>query len=134
VNVGRVRVGCRAAIAVDGLILLVKRRRPSEAGYWNLPGGKVDYLERVEDAICRETLEETRLTIRLVRFLHFTQMIGQDGQQWLSPVWLAEVEGGEADNLEPDKAEDVTWFPLQAPPAPLGQAAREAIAELAERR
>ena len=133
-NVGRVRVGCRAAIAVDGLILLVKRRRPSEAGYWNLPGGKVDYLERVEDAICRKTLEETRLTIRLVRFLHFTQMIGQDGQQWLSPVWLAEVEGGEADNLEPDKAEEVAWFPLEAPPAPLGQAAREAIAELAERR
>jgi 8-oxo-dGTP diphosphatase len=98
------------------------------------PRGKVDYLERVEDAICRETLEETGLTIRLVRFLHLTQMIGQDGQHWLSPVWLAEVEGAEADNLEPDKAEHVAWFPLEAPPAPLGQAVREAIAELAERR
>ena len=47
-------------------------------------------------------------------------MIGQDGEHWLSPVWLAEVEGGEADNLEPDKAEEVAWFPLEAPPASAG--------------
>ena len=123
-------VGCGAAVVADGRILLIKRRRPPEAGSWNLPGGKVGFLERVEDAICRETLEETGLRVRLTRFLRLTQMLGQDNQHWVSPVWLAEPLSGEAQNREPGKAEAVAWFPLDAPPAPLAQAAREAIAEI----
>ena len=113
-----------------GRVLLVKRRRPPEAGQWNLPGGKVRYLERVEDAVRREVLEETGLSIRLVQMLQITQMLGHDGQHWVSPVWLAEVGQGDARNCEPDKAEAVAWFPLDAPPAPLAQAADEAIAKL----
>ena len=130
----RVGVGCGAAIVSDGRILLVKRRRAPEAGRWNLPGGKVDFLERIEDAIRREVREETGVSIRLVRMLHVTEMLGQDGQHWVSPVWLAEVDEGQARNREPDKAEAVEWFPLDAPPAPLGQAANEAIANLREGR
>ena len=65
VTEGRVSAGCGAAIVSNGHILLVKRRRPPERGCWNLPGGKVDHLERIEDAIRREILEETGLAIRL---------------------------------------------------------------------
>jgi 8-oxo-dGTP diphosphatase len=131
VREGRVDVGCGAAIVSNGRILLVKRRKAPEQGCWNLPGGKVDHLERVEDAIRREILEETGLAIRLTRFLQLTQMLGQDGEHWVSPVWLAEVVDGEARNLEPGKAEAVGWFALADAPLPLGQAAREAIALLA---
>ena len=60
-------VGCGAAIVRDGRLLLVKRKRPPEAGCWNLPGGKVDFGERVEDAIVREIAEETGLKIALLR-------------------------------------------------------------------
>ena len=125
-----VGVGCGAAVVCDGRILLVKRRRPPEAGRWNLPGGKVRYLERVEEAVRREVLEETGISIRLVQVLQITQMLGQDGQHWVSPVWLAEVGRGEARNCEPDKAEAVGWFHLDVPPSPLAQAAEEAIAKL----
>ena len=47
-------VGCGAAILREGRLLLVKRRKAPEAGCWSLPGGKVDFLERVEDAVRRE--------------------------------------------------------------------------------
>jgi len=123
------QVGCGAAIVRGGRLLLVKRVKPPEAGAWSLPGGKVEFLERVEDAIRREIFEETGLVIRLTAPLRLVQMLGQDGQHWVSPVWLAEAEG-EAENREPEKLARLGWFPLDAPPSPLSQAAREAIAEL----
>jgi ADP-ribose pyrophosphatase YjhB (NUDIX family) len=103
----RAGVGCGAAIVSDGQVLLVKRRRPPEAGRWNLPGGKVGYLERVEDAIRREVLEETGLSIRFARLLQVTQMLGQDGQHWVSPVWLADVREATLSFADFDAADEI---------------------------
>jgi ADP-ribose pyrophosphatase YjhB (NUDIX family) len=123
-------VGCGAAVLREGRILLVKRLKAPEAGHWNLPGGKVDFLERVEDAVVREVREEVGVEIAIVRALGVTQMIGVDDQHWVSPVYLARIESGEPRNREPEKLEAVAWFPLDAPPQPLALAAREAIAAI----
>ena len=123
-------VGCGAAILRDGRILLVKRRKAPEAGHWSLPGGKVDFLERVEDAVRREISEEIGVEIALERPLVLIEMIGVDDQHWVSPVYLARVTAGEPENREPEKLAAVTWFPLDAPPQPLAQAAQEAIAAI----
>ena len=123
-------VGCGAAILREGRILLVKRRKAPEAGYWNLVGGKVDFLERAEDAARRETAEEIGVEIVLGGLLCLTQMIGIDDQHWVSPVYRASVKAGEPVNREPDKIAAIGWFDLNAPPSPLALAAREAIAAL----
>lgn len=123
-------VGCGAAILRDGRLLLVKRLRAPEAGCWNLPGGKVDFAERVEHAVAREIGEELGVTVAVGRPLQLTQMIGIDGQHWISPVYLAEIVAGEPSNREPAKHEAIVWADLDAPPAPLALAAREAIAAL----
>lgn len=125
-------VGCGAAILREGRLLLVKRLKAPEAGHWSLPGGKVDFLERVEDAVRREILEEIGVEIALIRPLVLVEMIGQDDQHWVSPVYLARIEAGEPENREPDKLAAVAWHPLEAPPQPLAQAAREAIAAIRE--
>ena len=48
-----------AALFRDGRLLLAQRTRPAElAGLWELPGGKVEPGETVENALRRELREE----------------------------------------------------------------------------
>jgi ADP-ribose pyrophosphatase YjhB (NUDIX family) len=123
-------VGCGAAIVRDDRLLLVKRLRPPEAGCWSLPGGKVDFGERIEEAVKREILEEVGLLIELARPLGVVEMIGIDDQHWVSPIYLAHVVQGEARNVEPEKHGGMAWFSLRTPPSPLSLAAKQALAAL----
>jgi 8-oxo-dGTP diphosphatase len=122
-------VGCGAAILRDGRLLLVKRFKPPEAGCWSLRGGKVDFGERVEDAVRREIAEELGVDIALTRSLGFVEMLVDD-QHWVSPIYLATIRSGEPINCEPTKHEAILWADVDAPPAPLAIAAREALARV----
>ncbi len=120
-------VGCGAAIWRDGKLLLVKRRKAPEAGQWNLPGGKVDFGERVVDAVRREITEEIGVEIELTRPLGFVETFA-DAQHWVSPIYEARIVSGEPVNREPEKHDALVWADPAAPPAPLATAAREALA------
>ncbi len=50
-----------AIIQYEGKIVLIKRLNEPYKGYYALPGGIVEYGERVEDAVLREVEEETGL-------------------------------------------------------------------------
>ncbi len=54
-----------------GRCLLLKRSISSKGnpGKWDLPGGKLDPGENLEQALLREAIEETGLTISLTRVL-----------------------------------------------------------------
>jgi NAD+ diphosphatase len=52
-----------AIVEIEGKILLVKRAHEPQIGYFDLPGGFVDYRESFEDAIVREVKEECNLDI-----------------------------------------------------------------------
>jgi len=49
----------------NGKTLMVKRRRFPFIGFWVLPGGHVEYGERVEEAIKREMKEELGVTVKI---------------------------------------------------------------------
>ncbi|OED30760.1 NUDIX hydrolase [Methanosphaera sp. WGK6] len=59
------------ALTVDVIIIknnetvLIKRLNNPYKDYWALPGGFVEYGEKVEDAAIRETKEETGLDVEL---------------------------------------------------------------------
>ncbi len=58
-----------AVIILNGKIVLIKRKRPPYKGKFALPGGFVDIGETTEEAVAREVLEETGLSIEIVKLL-----------------------------------------------------------------
>lgn len=53
-----------AIIEYNGGIVLIKRGKEPFLGKWALPGGHLEYGESLEQAVEREVLEETQLTLK----------------------------------------------------------------------
>ena len=59
-----------AVIPMDEGVVMVRRAINPGYGLWVVPGGFVDLGEVLEDALVRETQEETLLTVRPIRLLN----------------------------------------------------------------
>ena len=67
-----------AAIIRDGKVLIVRRARPPAYGVFTLPGGGVEAGETLHEAVIREVLEETALTITPLGLAGHREVIGRD--------------------------------------------------------
>lgn len=59
-------------------VLLIRRGREPLKGEWSLPGGAVELGETLEEAICREVLEETGLVVEVVDKVQAFDRISRD--------------------------------------------------------
>ncbi len=73
-------LGVGAIVFRDDSVLLVERGKPPLEGQWSLPGGAVETGETLEQAVRRETLEETGLTLGPVRQFEVFQRILRDAE------------------------------------------------------
>lgn len=53
----------------DGKILFVKRKYPPKQGWWDLPGGFLEFGESAEEGAVRELEEEIGVTIHNLKYL-----------------------------------------------------------------
>jgi 8-oxo-dGTP diphosphatase len=129
------RVGVGVLIVDErGRVLLTLRKFPPEAGCWSIVGGKVDFLEAIENCAIREASEEVGLEISIDRLLCITDhLLPGEGQHWVSPAYLGRILGGEARNCEPEKTQEVGWFRSDQLPPNLTMTARNAIAAYLQR-
>ena len=97
----RVRTG--VLVVNQQQVLLVPHLVNSEI-LWYLPGGKVEFLESIEDAAIREFKEETGFEVELIRDANFRQFIRQDPPfHSITFVYQAKIIGGKL------RAEDSQW-------------------------
>ncbi|RLG80665.1 MAG: NUDIX hydrolase [Thermoprotei archaeon] len=73
----RIVVGVGAVLLHNDKILLVKRKHSPCAGYWAIPGGRVEYGEPLYSAVERELFEETGVRAKPI-----------------GVVWVAEIPPG----------------------------------------
>src|SRR5689334_16125727 len=88
-------------------MLLVRRGRPPGMGLWSVPGGRVEPGESDPEAVIREVLEETGLTVVPGRLAGTVDRPGPGGAVYEIRDYLAEVSGGTLS--AGDDAADVRW-------------------------
>ncbi|KJE20274.1 ADP-ribose pyrophosphatase [Frankia torreyi] len=83
-----------------GRLLLIRR---SDDGYWSLPGGFMDFGERIAEAAVREVKEEVGLAVRVTGIVgiytdpaHVTAFDNGEVHQQCTVCFEATVEGGAA--------------------------------------
>jgi len=125
------RVTVDAIVIRDRIqVLLVRRKWPPPG--WALPGGFVDRGETVEQAVCRETLEETGLVVTRLRQLHAYSDPRRDPRQHtVGIVFEVETTG---DPVAGDDAAECRWFPLDALPPDVAFDHRQILEDFQARR
>lgn len=119
-NQPKVGVGLGVCVIRNGKVLFGKRKNSHGDGSWNFPGGHLDFGETWEQCAKRETLEETGIQIKNIRFGTATNdFFEKEGKHYVTIIMLADYDSGEVKIMEPDKCEEWDWFEWENPPTPL---------------
>ena len=103
--------GCVAGIIFKNSKILLEKRSKKiivEKNKWCLPGGRINFEEKAEDAIKREIKEEIGLNVKKVKFLFYhDEILPNLPSHSLVMVFLIEVSGKLKLNWEVSEAK---WF------------------------
>ncbi|HMM11014.1 MAG TPA: NUDIX hydrolase [Bacteroidales bacterium] len=103
-------VFCRPA--AHWQVLLIRRRHAPFKDFWAFPGGFVDEHETLEQAVCRETSEETGLTdLKFSQFRAYSKPDRDPRHRTITIVFVA-FTADESGLHAGDDASAVRWFSL----------------------
>ena len=92
----------------EGKFLLVQEKKPSVYGKWNLPAGKVEVGDTLEQTAVKEAKEESGYDVKLIREIGIYQ---KDVNRPVMHIFEAKIVGGEL-NYPKDEILDAKWFSL----------------------
>ena len=122
----RPKVGVAVLIEKDGKILMGKRKSSHGEGTWCLPGGHVEFGEKLIDAAIRETKEESGLKVSDLELISVTDDI-MYGKHYVTIAFKASVINGEPALRQIEKFLELRWFDINDLPDPLFIAAKNVL-------
>lgn len=116
-------VGVGVMVIKDNKILLGLRnpdkiKASSELqgqGTWTMPGGKVEFMEKLVDAAKRELEEETSLVANDLDLLCISDDI-TDTAHYVTVGFIAKEFSGDVKTMEPETILEWKWFDLDSLP------------------
>ena len=108
-------VGVGAVILSEGKIALIKRGNEPSRGKWTIPGGLVELAESPEQAVIRETKEETGLDVDNPSLIDVVSNVDYDEQgkvkyHYVIIEYLVRVRAGTAEASS--DAVELRWVPF----------------------
>jgi len=97
-----------------GDVLLIRRGKEPQYGRWMVPGGTLEWGERLEEAAVREVLEETGVAIEIETFVETIEAItpGDAGYHFVIIDYAARAIAG--DPVAGSDALDAAWVSAAA--------------------
>lgn len=117
----------------DDKVLLLRRYQTGWMdGYYALPAGHIDGNETFSTAMIREANEEIGVTIapQDLEFVNMTHHFSD--KEYVYVVFTAKKWEGEPKNMEPNKCDDLQWFPVDDLPDNITEGAASAVRNLRE--
>lgn len=117
-------VGVGVMIIKDNKILLGLRNPNKEKasselngqGTWTMPGGKVEYMEKLIDAAVRELKEETDLNAKSLELFSISDDM-TDTAHYVTVGFIVKDYDGEVKTMEPETVMEWKWFDLNELPS-----------------
>ena len=96
----------------DEILLLRRFNTGYEDGNYSLIAGHLEETESVRSAVIRESQEEVGITLKEgnLDLAHVMHRKPSDGRLALAMFFVADSWGGEPENHEPQKCDDLSWF------------------------
>ena len=127
-------VGVGVMILKDGKILLGLRNPNKEKasselqgqGTWTMPGGKVEFMEKLVDAAKRELEEETSLRAKELKLLCISDDM-TDTAHYVTVGFIVSKYTGKVKTMEPETILEWKWFDLDDLPSNLYKPSQKCI-------
>lgn len=102
----------------NGKILLSRRFQTGyEDGNYSMVAGHVDGGETIREATAREAMEEAGIKIDPIKLNHVLTMHRWQGDhERIEFYFTIDDWEGEIKNMEPNKCDDLSWFPIDQLP------------------
>lgn len=132
-------LGVGVMVLKEGKILLGLRNPSKEKasselqgqGTWTMPGGKVEFMEKLVDAAKRELEEETSLKATKLDLLCISDDMS-DTAHYVTVGFIAREYTGEAKAMEPETILEWKWFDLNDLPTNLYNPSKKCIEKYKE--
>jgi 8-oxo-dGTP diphosphatase len=106
----RPEVGVSTAVFRDGRVLLAQRAVGALAGLWSLPGGRVEFGEKLAEAALRELDEEVGVKAEIVDFAGVVQVLPRkEGAQFHFVVIAFAANWVSGEPQTGPEAADIRW-------------------------
>lgn len=95
-------------------------------GTWTMPGGKVEYMERLADAAKRELEEETSLIANDLKLICISDDM-TDTAHYVTAGFLVNEYSGEIKTMEPKTILEWKWFDINNLPSNMYKPSKKVI-------